>query len=51
MPDGIDWDDSHPLCSRRQLTATDILPSIDDAESVKKHALVYLQHFVVDEFP
>ena len=51
VPDGIDWDDSHPQCSRRQLTATDILSSIDDAKSLKKRALVYLQHFLVDEFP
>ena len=50
IPDGVDWTDQSPQGSRAQLTATDILPGIDDAKVLQQRALDFIQRFLVSEF-
>ena len=50
IPDGVDWSDQTPQGSRRELTAADILPGIEDAAVLKNRAITFLQHFLVTEF-
>ena len=50
IPDWVDWSDQSPQASRSQLTATDILPGIEDAKALHDRALIFLQQFLVREF-
>ena len=50
VPEDVDWADSSPQSSRTHLTASDILPDVDDTSVLRKRALLYLQHFIVTEF-
>ena len=50
IPEWVDWSDKSPQASRSQLTATDILPGIEDAKALHDGALIFLQQFLVREF-
>ena len=50
IPDDVDWSDQSPQANRSQLTATDMLPGIEDATALRQRALIFLQQFLVREF-
>ena len=51
LPDwDVDWDDTTPQCSRRDLNCDHFLPSTDDATALNKAATQYIMEFLVEEF-
>ncbi len=50
VPDTVNWADTTPHGSRKNLRVGDILPNDDDAAILKGRALSYLMHFLVTEF-
>ena len=50
IPEWVDWYDKSPQANRGQLTASDILPGIEDAKALHHRALVFLQQFLIKEF-
>ena len=46
----FEWSDTHPQWSRQSLTISNFLPSEDDAQQLKKWAVLYMMEFLATEF-
>ena len=46
----FDWSDTRPQQSRQSLTISNFLPSEDDAQQLKKRAILYMMEFLATEF-
>ena len=46
----FDWSDTHPQQSRQLLTISNFLPSEDNAQQLKKRAILYMMEFLATEF-
>lgn len=51
LPDwNVDWSDTTPQRSRKSLTVSDFLPSVEDADHLMKRAKSFLMEFLAHEF-
>ena len=46
----FEWSDTCPQLSRQSLTISNFLPSEDDAQQLKKRAILYMMEFLATEF-
>lgn len=46
----FEWSDTRPQRSRQSLTISNFLPSEDDAQQLKKRAVLYMMEFLATEF-